>query len=72
MSVLIIELFVVVVADFEDTVFHAEGIGEVFSEGVSCDFYGPAVEVFSVEKRNPLGLNLVGLGCGFFREQDGR
>ena len=52
---------VFVVADFEDAVLDAEGVGEIVAGVEAFDFRRPAFEVAAVEELDPLA---VGLGGG--------
>jgi hypothetical protein len=53
-AVLLVELLVAVVADLEDAVFDAKGVGEVLAQRSLGDFDGPTGEVLAVEQRHPV------------------
>ena len=55
---LAVELGVPVVANLQDTVFHAEGVRVVLAQGVARDLGRPAVEVLTVEQADPLAAVL--------------
>lgn len=68
MTELALEFRVFIVIAFQDAVFDAKSIEGVFAEWVLGDFWGPAGEVFSVKKGDPLrGLNGEGK-CGGDKE----
>ncbi|OAV65362.1 hypothetical protein Barb4_03416 [Bacteroidales bacterium Barb4] len=50
----VVKRIVAVVAHFEQSVFHAEGVAEVLAGRVAGDFHCPSVQVFPVEKGFPL------------------
>ncbi len=66
------EFVIAIVADGEEAVFDAEGVGEVFADGVAGDLGSPAGEVLAVEKGEPVFFVgwIVGLGEGGGGEEE--
>src|SRR3546814_3282861 len=50
-AVLFVKLAVLVISAFDDDVFYAEGVAEIFSGSVMIDFYGPVVDVFAIDRK---------------------
>jgi hypothetical protein len=56
MPVLLVKLGISVVPDLHQSVFYPKGVGEIIVQVMGSDFYRPILDVFSVEKLNPLGF----------------
>ena len=53
MPELAVELGVLVVGDFQDSVFDTKCVAEILAGRVALDFGFPAVQVFAIEERDP-------------------
>ena len=53
---LVVELVVLVVAYFQDAVFHAISVAKIFAQLMLGNFDYPAIQVFAIEQADPLTL----------------